>query len=81
MGHNREYEGKIIKRLSIAMCKYSMDVGRATRLTLELDDGTRIQIRPSMGTTFIVEESRLIEPTLSSDVIPIGANTLGEGSV
>lgn len=47
-------------------------------ITIVFTDGSKLYVQPS-DCNYI--ETKLIEPTLSSDVIPIGANTLGEGSV
>ena len=60
------YEGKIVQ--SIEMSVLAVDI--------KFKDGTRLVVIPKNE-----HYLQLIEPTLDSDVVPIGVNALGESSV
>ena len=48
-----------------------------TKIRINFKDNSYLLITTFSG----VLEFELVEPALTSDVVPIGANTLGEGSV
>lgn len=46
---------------------------------LEFEDGSKCTLQAYDNNYLEIEN--LVEPTLTSDVVPVGTNTLGEGSV
>lgn len=80
------YEGKTIKNIQIDRYQYLDNQARS--VLIKLTDGTILYIRSIRGALSIREAkdathqiSALVEPALDSNVISIGANTLGESSV
>lgn len=57
---------------------YPTNKGLRRSVLITFEDGTKLKVCPHKDYYVEVE---LVEPTLDSDVIPIGANTLGEGSI
>lgn len=55
----------------------AMSFNSNTKLRIDFKDNAYLLVEVFGG----VLEVELVEPTLNSDVIPIGTNTLGEGSV
>ena len=68
--------GKTVKEVSAMPYPTNKALRRSVCITF--DDGTKLSITPYEA--YFVQV-KLIEPTLTNDVIPIGANSLREGSV
>ena len=71
-------DGKVVRSLKLNPQTTSQYDGVYGGIVLRFTDSSVLIVRPWDDNCVDVE---LIEPTLNSDVIPIGADTLGEGSV
>ena len=83
---NNDYEwliGKVVHRVRCPVTLYPTKGNSSVQI--EFTDGSEINVYPSSDLyvlpEFVKPCPNLIEPTLNSDVVPIGTNTLGEGSV
>ncbi len=74
-----EYTGKVVKEIK-RVDPHPTYSGLQKALMIEFTDGNVIYIRPNNHYS-IAHRSYLIETTLDGDVIPIGADTLGQGGV
>jgi len=74
------YKDKVVRCVRVNDKRGNFRAGIVDSFSITFTDGCEIRVLPcnEAGRKVMVY---LIEPTLNSDVIPIGANTLGEGSI
>ena len=66
-----------MNRLEDKVVESAIQFSSNTKLKVSFKDGSYLLVSAFGG----VLEVSLVEPTLSGDVIPVGANTLREGSI
>ena len=73
-----DIKGKVVERYNFYRKESLNTPSKCQAVAIQFTDGSEVVIDP-YDCNWV--ELRLIEPTLTSDVIAIRANTLGEGSV